>query len=185
MADNIPSVLVGSRVKLRRWLATDAGALCALVEDNLEHLRPWMPWAANEPLSVEQRVGLIETWATASTAGGDAVFGVCLGDQPIGSCGLHRRRGPHGLEIGYWIDKDFVGRGLATEAARVLTAAAFTVRDITFVEIHHDKANVASARIPEHLGYALLGETPDIVEAPGEVGVDCTWRMEANDWIEQ
>jgi hypothetical protein len=34
----------------------------------------------------------------------------------------------------------------------MLTNAAFTVPEITQVEIHHDKANVASAGVPRSLG---------------------------------
>jgi len=72
--------------------------------------------------------------------------------------------------------------GLATEVARCLTDAAFDVPGITFVEIHHDRANVASANVARRLGYAYCGERPDRVSAPGEEGVDCAWRMEIASW---
>jgi RimJ/RimL family protein N-acetyltransferase len=167
---------VGPRVVLRPETAIDVAQLGAVVSRNLEHLRPWMPWVANEPLTDEQRLALLERWDRERVQGGDAVFGIFLDGEIVGGAGLHRRRGPHGLEIGYWVDRDHLGRGIATEAAGLLTEAALGVPGITFVEIHHDKANVASAKVPERLGYRFVGEAPDQIKAPGEVGIDCTWR---------
>ena len=178
----LPSEVVGQRVTLRQWIAGDAPALTALVTRNLDHLRPWMPWVEYEPLADADRVALFETWERSRLDGGDVVFGVFLDGAPIGGTGLHRRRGPNGLEIGYWIDKDHTGQGLATEVSRMLTTAALAIPGITFVEIHHDKANVASSRVPQHLGYTLVAETPDEITSPGEVGIDCGWRMPADGW---
>jgi RimJ/RimL family protein N-acetyltransferase len=158
----------------------DAPELSSAVERNIEHLRPWMPWIASEPLNRGERERLIEGWEQTWLDRGDAVLGVFMQDRVIGSSGLHRRRGPQGLEIGYWIDKDYTNQGLATETARLLTTAALSVRGVTFVEIHHDKANASSRRVPEHLGYRVVGECRDEITAPG--GIEYQWRMEAADW---
>jgi RimJ/RimL family protein N-acetyltransferase len=152
------------------------------VEKNIEHLRPWMPWVAYEPLDIATRVQLIETWERDWAAGGEVIYGVVAAGHVLGGCGLHRRRGPNGLEIGYWVDRDHLRQGVGTEVARLLTTAALAVPGVTFVEIHHDKANVASSRIPARLGYAFVGEAPDEVSAPGELGIDCAWRMRDSDW---
>ncbi len=178
----LPLEVVAERVTLRQWIPFDAPSLSALITRNLDHLRPWMPWVAYEPLSDADRAALFETWRPRGSRGAMWFFGVFLDGQPIGGTGLHRRRGPKGLEIGYWIDKDHTNNGYATEVAGALTSTAFTLPGIDFVEIHHDKANVASRRVPEHLGFTFLGETPDEVTAPGEVGIDCGWRMQVDDW---
>jgi RimJ/RimL family protein N-acetyltransferase len=181
----LPGSLAGERVVLRRWAASDVSALSAVIGRNVEHLRPWMPWIAQEPLPDSERSALIDTWERSYLDGGEVVYGVFLDDEPIGGCGLHKRRGPHGLEIGYWIDKDHTNQGIATEVARVLTSGALSVPGVTFVEIHHDKANIASGRVPEKLGYTFVGEMPDSVTSPGEVGIDCAWRIEAADWVSE
>ena len=178
----LPDRLAGPRVVLRRWLVEDEPSLTAAITRNIEHLRPWMPWIASEPLPSNERVALIKAWERLWRDGGDVVLGVFLDGYAIGGCGLHRRRGPHGLELGYWIDAAHTNRGIATEVARVLTTAALSHPGVSFVEIHHDKANIASRRVPEHLGFTFIGETPDEVTSPGEVGIDCAWRMDANDW---
>lgn len=173
----LPGHIDGPRILLQRWRNGDAPALSRAVERNKEHLRPWMPWVAHEPLNATQRLKLIQTWERDWIEGGDVVLAIRTGDRILGSCGLHRRCGPDGLSIGYWVDKDHLHQGIGTEVARMLTATALAVFGVTFVEIHHDKANVVSGRIPRRLGYTFIGEKSDGVGAPGEIGIDVTWRM--------
>lgn len=141
-----------------------------------------MPWVASEPLPRSERLALLERWERDWSEGGDVVMAVLLDGEVVGGTGLHRRRGPHGLEIGYWVDCTHLGQGIARETASMLTTAALALEEISFVEIHHDKANVRSARIPERLGYVFVDESPDTPNAPGEMGIDCAWRMTRDAW---
>jgi hypothetical protein len=75
-------------VRLRRWVPGDAERLSAAVTESLEHLRPWMPWAAREPLAVEERRALIAGWERDWLAGGDVVMGVFVDERVAGGCGL-------------------------------------------------------------------------------------------------
>ena len=179
----LPQRLTGAGdLILRRWFADDAEALAAAVTDNLAHLRPWMGWTAREPMTLAARRAMLTGWERSWDAGGDAGFGVFLDGRIVGSCGLHDRIAPDGLELGYWIARDFTRRGLATEATRLLTDAALSMPQITHVEIHHDKANIASAGVPRRLGFAFVGEEPDEPEAPAEIGIECRWRMDREHW---
>ncbi len=173
----LPALVESARLTLRQWTDDDAAALSAAIEASLEHLRPWMPWAADEPSGLEDRLALIRRWRSEWEQGGDSVVGVLLGDVVVGGAGLHRRVGPDAVEIGYWTHVDHVGNGYAPEAAGALIKAAFDVSGIDRVEIHHDKANAASAAIPRRLGFTLADETPDEVESPGEIGIECRWVM--------
>lgn len=130
---------------------------------------------AAAPLSPATREEILEQFSRDWDAGGDGVYGVLVGDTVAGGCGLHRRRGPTVLEIGYWLHVDHTGRGYATELAAALTDIGLAQPGIERVEIHHDQANVASRRVPERLGFQLVDEQPDGVRAPAEVGIDCTW----------
>jgi ribosomal-protein-serine acetyltransferase len=181
-ARRLPDRAAGHGVGLRRLEVDDAPLLHAAVVASTEHLRPWMPWIAAEPQTLQQRRDLISAWEHRWEQGGDATFGIFTGRLLVGGCGLHRRVGPRGLEIGYWVHVGHVGRGYATKAAALLTTAAFSDPEVGFVEIHHDKANVRSAGVPRRLGFTMLGERPDEISAPGEVGVDCQWQVSRHDW---
>ncbi len=178
----LPDHLTTPRLVLRRWQPADVDALATAIAESREHLLPWMPWAAAEPLARETRLAWIDLGNADAASGGDAVLGMFAGPVVVGGTGLHRRRGPDTLEIGYWVHADHLGQGFATEAATALTTAAFAVPGIEHVEIHHDRANTASRGIPERLGYRMVAESPDAVTAPGEEGVDCCWRTDRRGW---
>ena len=167
---------------LRRWVPDDAEALGRAVADSAEHLRPWMAWIAQEPLAVERRRAMLAEWEQDWAQGGDVILGVFLTGRIAGGCGLHRRIAPDGLEIGYWVHPAFLRRGLATRVASLLADAAFRLPGITHVEIHHDKANRASAGVPRKLGFECLGEVRDEPVAPGELGIEWRWRMDRDRW---
>ena len=164
-------------VEVRHWREDDAEALSRAVEESLEHLRPWMPWISEEPKAPSVRRELIRTWQREQREGSGEFFGIWNDGELAGACGLHRRIGPGGLEIGYWVHPDHVRRGLATQASRELVARAFSDRAVDHVEIHHDRANPASGAIPAKLGFERVDEQPHRPEAPGEEGVRVIWRL--------
>lgn len=168
---------------LRRWVPDDAPLLARAVSESIDHLRPWMGWVKQEPLSLTRRKEMLEAWEQEWLRGGDVAMGVFLSGQVAGSCGLHHRVGGGGLEIGYWTHPSFLRIAVASGATRSLTAAAFTSPEITHVEIHHDKANEASAGVPRKLGYRLVEEVRDAPEAPAELGIECRWRLTREEWI--
>jgi RimJ/RimL family protein N-acetyltransferase len=198
----LPELVTTPRLILRRWRLADAGVLARAVEESLDHLRPWMSWAADEPLSPGARTELVRTFETDWESGGDVVYGAFLrapppGDAPpgatspddvgagtvVGGCGFSRRPRTGALEIGYWVHVHHLRRGYATEMAAGLTDAAFTVAGIERVEIHHDRANRRSAAVPAGLGFTFEGERPDSEMAPAEVGMDWTWSMDRFQWV--
>jgi RimJ/RimL family protein N-acetyltransferase len=181
---NLPEAIAAEpQLTVCRWTANDASALGAAVEQSREHLLPWMSFASEPPLSLEARRQQIDAWESQWAAGGDCIYGIFVEGEVAGGCGLHHRLGPDGLEIGYWLHPRFTGRGVATETARLLTDAAFTVATVRLVEIHHDEANVRSAGVPRRLGYRFLGEFPREPEAPGEVGVEVRWQTTRATWL--
>ena len=167
---------------LRPWRLDDVDAMAQAIAESLEHLRPWMPWVAFEPLSRDDRAALVTTFQERWDAGEDFGYGMFVDGQPVGGCGLHRRLGEGALEIGYWVHVACVGRGFATIATAGLVDAAFALPEIERVEIHHDKANESSRRVPEKLGFVLVEEVPDPKQAPGDIGIECRWRVRRDEW---
>lgn len=140
---------------MRCWEPQDAPALKEAVDSSLDHLRPWMPWAANEPQSLDEKVQLLRRFRGNFDLAEDFVYGVFSRDESevVGGSGLHTRVGGGAFEIGYWIRENRSGEGLATELSAALTRVAFELCDIDRIEIHTEPENERSMRIPLKLGY--------------------------------
>lgn len=180
--DRPPEELPAGPVTLVRYRGDETGALLRAASESLDHLRPWMPWAAEPPTLEAQSAWVrqsVDQWATGE------MFSYWLrgpGGELVGGAGLHRRLGPGAVEIGYWVRADRTRRGYATAAAAALTTAGFSLPGIERVEIHCDEANVASAGVPKRLGYRLDRVEDDAVQAPGETGRSMVWMIDKGTW---
>jgi RimJ/RimL family protein N-acetyltransferase len=143
------------RLVLRCWEPSDASALKEAVDSSLDHLRPWMPWAENEPQTIEEKVELLRRFRGNFDLGQDFVMGIFGRDESevVGGSGLHTRAGDGALEIGYWIRASRAGDGLGTECTAALTRVAFECCGVDRMEIRVEPANERSAAIPKKLGY--------------------------------
>lgn len=162
-------------VVLRRWRRGDAEGLYRAVSESIEHLAPWMAWAAHG-YSTADAVAYIaraeEVWGT------DYDYAILApGPALAGSCSMMSRIGSGGFEIGYWVHPAHLGLGYATAAAAALTSEAFRI-GADRVEIVHDLANVASGAIPRRLGFREVDRrAPQEERTAGEVGIDVVWRL--------
>ena len=176
----IPERIETARLVLRRWRPDDAPRLKEVVDANLDHLRPWMPWAMQEPSPIEVVIERLERFERHHRDGLEWTMAICVADDDtlIGGAGLHPRIGPTALEIGYWIAEPYTRHGYATETAAALTAAAFALPHIEHVEIRCDPRNVASARVPEKLGYRHSETlTANTVTPTGEPRDTMVWTI--------
>jgi ribosomal-protein-serine acetyltransferase len=170
-------------LEVREWEVSDAAALIAAIAESRDHLIPWMAWASGPPDAVSHRTERIRTWSSDRRAGGDGTYGMFLDGRVVGGCGLHRRLGPGGLEIGYWVHADYTRRGICTRVTRLLTEVAFADDTVDRVEVHHDAANVASGAVPRKLGYRMVGESSCARAAPADSGVEWRWRVTREEWF--
>lgn len=173
--ERLPEQIAADPLLIRRWHRRDVDAMSVLIVASLEHLRPWMAWAEHEPVSAATRVRQFTKWDDYWMSGHGAVYGVFDDDVAIGGCAMHRRVGPGGLDIGYWLGVEHTGRGHATRIADALTNAACVIPDVTFAAISHESRNEASGAVARRLGYTRLAS-----ETHGDVSVT-RWRRTCPD----
>ena len=65
-------------------------------------------------------------------------------------------------ELGYWIGKDFWGRGLIPEAAKALLERAFSDLKMTTVWCGYYDGNEKSKRVQEKLGFVYHHSCDDV-----------------------
>jgi len=168
-------VIENGAVTLRRYRDDDVGALLSAVTESLNHLRPWMPWAANY-----SRESAEEFLASSNQSWDDGTvynYAITTAGALAGGVGLMARIGPGGLEIGYWVHQAYTRRGLATAAAAALVEQAFRLPGVERVEIVHDELNVASGGVPRKLGFTEVERRALEPPPPAGTGVGVVWRL--------
>jgi RimJ/RimL family protein N-acetyltransferase len=122
-AQGPPQRIETERLVIRCWDVADAALLKDAVDSSLDHLRLRMPWARNEPEDLNRKIERLRKWRADFDAGRDFFYGIFSRDETrvLGGSGLHTRRGPGILELGYWIRADSINQGLATETAAALS----------------------------------------------------------------
>lgn len=162
---------------LRRWRGqSDFDPVFTLIEESLEHLRPWMPWVARHS---EEATRNFLAESDAKWHSGDAYnYAITRAGRLIGMCSTYRGAEPQGWMMGYWLHPDATGQGIATRAAAALATEVLALPDVQYLEIAHDLANVSSGDIPPRLGFAeVRREQVTPPAAPSDSGIDVVWRL--------
>jgi ribosomal-protein-alanine N-acetyltransferase len=157
----------GQLCRLRPYRNGDESALRAVADDfevvrwmtrrfphpyTLRDAEEWIAFATADP---HRRILAIEV--DGAIAGGIAV--VPLGGERTGTA-----------LFGYWLGRAYWGRGIATEAARMLSDLALESGDLRRLEATVFAPNVASARVLEKCGFTLEGRSPQLyVDRSGTV----------------
>ena len=147
------------RLTIRAPRGDDAPEIVEAVNESLNELRPWMPWAkepaAIEPSEARLRAAMAQ-WITRE----NLLLHIYLKGTStfvIGS-GLHRIDWNSGkFEIGYWCRTPYSGQGYVSEAVHGITAFAFGRLKANRVEIRCDALNVRSAAVAKRCGFLLEG----------------------------
>jgi len=168
------------RLVLRCFDPRDAVALKAAVDASLDHLRPWIPWARDEPQTLDQKVELLRQYRAKFDLGQDRLYGIFdrAETEVLGGTGLHDRVGEGAREIGYWIAARHARRGYASEAAGALVRVGFEVDLLERIELHCEPENAASAAVARKLGFRHDGTLRARLPRHGAPAASCmVWSM--------
>ena len=68
--------IITERLVIRCYAKSDAVMLKKSIDENLEDLKPWMPWAQNEPEPLEMKTERLKRFRDEFYEGKDFTFGV-------------------------------------------------------------------------------------------------------------
>lgn len=153
------ATISGRRICLRPLKLDHPEIVYEAIDRSREHLARWMPWChANYALAdcrqyVELQSHAWQQGEEFALSIVEATHGAFLGGTGINFIDWANRR----ANLGYWIRSDRVGRGLATEAVRLLAPAALHDLALERIEILAVADNRASRRVAEKAGATYEG----------------------------
>ncbi|MFQ5425673.1 MAG: GNAT family N-acetyltransferase, partial [Gaiellales bacterium] len=160
-----PALTDGDLV-LRPWRLGDVRAIASGCDDPdiARFTRIPQPYARRDARAfvVESKRG----WRTGSAAHFAMVESSC--PKPIGSIGLSLDWHEHSAEAGYWVRREFRGRGRASAALRLVSRWAIEALGLHRVALHADVGNVASQHVAENAGYTREGVLRSLLVLGGE-----------------
>jgi len=173
---------IDENLKLALPQIEQAEELTALVRANLEHLKRWMPWATDS-YSVESGREWIQRTLNEFAEQGMFNAVILYNDRPAGTIGFHNfdtaNRSAH---IGYWISKEYEGKGIITRCCHVLIDYLFDVMKLNRIQINCSVENVRSRAVPERLGFRLEGIQRQAEFINGKFGDWAIYSMLKEDW---
>jgi|SRR3954447_5888657 len=169
------------RVILRSWEPADTPALRALLADNLEHLRRWVPSMADEPKPLDDKLREVRGWRATFDLD-EAWYYALLGTDDGALAGglVVGRLAPGEVDVGGWVAGERGHRGYHTEAAAAFARAAFELLGITRVQALCEAENERSIALLRKLGFTH--EATPRHQVDGRRADDMVWSILADEW---
>jgi len=144
----------------------DAEELAALYVANREFLAPYEPVRTEDFFTADGQRNRLER----AVAGGVHPFAILDGDAIAGAINVFHivRESLQSCTIGYWVDRERNGRGLATAAVEDVVAFAFGDLALHRVEAATLVDNLASQRVLEKAAFERIGVARRFLRINGE-----------------
>jgi ribosomal-protein-alanine N-acetyltransferase len=149
--------------------AEHAGDLAAAYSRNREHLAPWDPRRDAGFFTVEGQAAAVAGQLAAVRAGLMAAWVLERDGEVVGRVNLNNivLGALRSAAVGYWVDVDHQGRGLATAAVEFACDEAVR-RGLHRVEAGTLLHNAASQRVLERCGFEQYGMAPQFLFIDGQ-----------------
>ena len=140
------------KIQLRKPLLSDAKRYFEI----LNH--PEFYYFPAKPASIKAERDFLRGIKKRIAEGSEYSFAVMLNGKHVGGAGINMREGlPYKCEIGYFIAREHWGKGIATEAVRLLEEFVAENLDVVRIAIHMAKENTGSQKVAIKSGYKKEG----------------------------
>ncbi|RWZ60186.1 N-acetyltransferase [Halobacillus fulvus] len=154
----VSQVLETERCRLRSPQEGDGKVVNEAIVRSIPELKPWLPFVQTTPTIEDTEQNTREALAKFMTRESLRYLIFTKDGEFVGSTGFHNLDWDvRKLEIGYWIDTAYSGKGYVREAVQKLTDFAMEELGFVRVEIRCESENLKSRAVPESLGYELEG----------------------------
>ncbi len=151
------NLLVDKNIRLELIAEKHATVLFNVVNNNRAHLSGFLTWV-DAMQSVEDFKSYIENCESLHLQRKEASFIITFDDTLVGRIGLHYiNQQNKAAAIGYWLDKNFEGRGIITKSCQALINYGFKELNLHRIEIKAAVNNLKSQAIPVKLNFKKEG----------------------------
>ena len=129
-----------------------AAAVFGIVDTQREYLREWLPWV-DKTTSVNYIRTFLRESSLFNRGGQRLTTFIFYQRQLVGSISFVRINKEHQRgEVGYWLHRDFQGRGIITRSCAAIIDYGFRQLNLQRVEIRILVGNDRSRKIPGRVG---------------------------------
>ena len=176
------SYKIDEELKLILPSEQNAEEIYIAVRENLEELKFWMPWVTDD-YSIDTARDFIKTNLTEMAQNSTFAAAIALNEKIVGTIGFHHLDTINkSVQMGYWLDKQAQGKGLATKCCRILINYAFNELKLNRIQINCNVENKKSRAIPERLGFKLEGVHRQVEWLNNEFRDWAIYAMLAEEW---
>lgn len=150
-------MLINNDITLQPLQEYHAIPLSELVDKNRSHLRPWFPWP-DRMITADHFRNFIVASNQRVADGSEISFMIVYKGILAGRIGIYYidQQNKSG-GIGYWLGKEFEGKGIITQSAPELISYGFEKMGLNRIEIKCATANTRSKSVPERLNFSFEG----------------------------
>ncbi len=148
---------VSDTLTLRTYLPEDAATLFKTIDENRPYLRPWLAWV-DHTIKEDHSLGFIQNARVQLQQQTGLALGIFSDEELIGGIGMHDW--DHQLkkaEVGYWLSKQYQGKGILHSCALPFIDYLFTQLQLNKIEIRFRPSNDRSAAVAKRLGFKIEG----------------------------
>lgn len=170
--------LAGNKLQLRPFTLDDAPRVSELLNNwNVASMLARVPFPYAEK-DAQTWIGSHKENRANST---DWPFAIETKAGLVGTIGIHRTE-PSIMEFGYWIGEPYWGKGIASEASRVLADFAFDILGAERLTSGHFTENPASGRVLVKTGFEEIGIGTRSCLAQGENVPSIDYHLTREHW---
>jgi ribosomal-protein-serine acetyltransferase len=176
------SILIDDDILLRSYQLEDANDLFAAVNNSRQHLRHWLNWV-DKTTKPEHTLQFLQQSIQYLNNQEGIALGIFFKRKIIGGIGMHHW--DHTLkkaQLGYWISKEYEGRGIIHKCLVRFIDFLFHKAGLNKIEIHFIPENTRSAGVAERLGCIVEGVIRQSNLQNGKLGDIIITGLLKSDW---
>lgn len=156
-------------IDMRPLTLSDAKELAAAYVRNRDHLEPWEPIRSDAFFTEEAQHYDIANRVASSKSGNGYSLGLFDGRTVVGRFNLSGivRGAFQSAGLGYWVDAQYEGKGLATAAVKSIIRMARDDLELHRVEASTLLHNHGSQRVLRNAGFQHIGMAPHYLRIAG------------------